>query len=305
MIPRSLPLLILAAGIAGSAAVAWAQEALIVGEINDGTPLTPAVSPEAGETEARLGPRQVEVSVAHDLGDHTVLLQRVTPPEIIGPEPTPEQLARTEARRAQAFETWITLDQRRFLSLGATVFNHQLTYLQWRVGGESFSAWSNVDFALIAGAFSGFKDAQGNRYHLFLNWSEVEGPGRLGEDRWLGVPPEFRGTGPQYLWTEGDATIPGAGQIFEGLDALHQLVATHQAELQQAYAGREAREDRRRAEAEALAANPPPPEDVVVQFWPGEGSRYASAAAPKQEPTGAEATAATGPEAGQTKEGGR
>lgn len=62
--------------------------------------------------------------------------------------------------------------------------------------------------------------------------------------------------------------------VSEGLDALHQIYANREAELQNAYGGRQARNEQLRAERKALAANPPPLEDVVIQFWPGEGSRY-------------------------------
>lgn len=238
-----------------------AQDAEIIGEISDGTP-----PPAPVRAEPSLPPFIVESTIVHDLGDHQVIVQRVQPPVLPGP-PAPGQAAPAPGQLDALIA--LTSGQRRFLNFSATSYDHQLTKLSWQVGGEPFEAWSNIDWNLIGG-FSRF-EADGIEWHLHYLLDNLEG---AEADRWLQRedPAEFPSPAPQFILTEGDPATPGAAATLTAFQAIHRIVAERHAELEAARAGRQARAAALRAEREA---NPPQLEDVLIQMWPGEGSRYA------------------------------
>lgn len=151
------------------------------------------------------------------------------------------------------------------MAFGATVLNHSITQLSWNLGGEQFEAWSNINFNLVSG-ISRF-EAGGHPYEPEMLLVNVDEANAL--PHWH-QPPRFPDATPQFILSEGDTSVEGAARFLEGLRALYTLVAARKDELTHAYLGREALRLRLNAER---AMNPLVPRDVVIQMWPGEGSR--------------------------------
>lgn len=160
------------------------------------------------------------------------------------------------------------------LSLGATVFNHKISQVQWtdQETGRSYQAWCGFDVSLLAG-LGGFVH-KGEDYQFFLMHSSVETE-KLDKAtiKELGIPEITSG---QILITQGNATDPAATAplrvIQDVITADKQRLLTYQ----------EAREKYQQKCAEWHKAHPPVPRDETFIFRPHRGSRYLANSKPEQ-----------------------
>lgn len=157
-------------------------------------------------------------------------------------------------------------EERHFLALSVTVYDHKASHVRWTHEGERFSIWSNVDFNVMCG-FGGIESADGKiRYSLYIaagnqTTGEVDEPGEVRANSPPDIPPLPLGK-PGFVIEKGDA---GNAQALAGIIALHELYAVHGSELKEAY---ELRTRRQAARAAYLRENPPKLPDVKVRFGP-------------------------------------
>lgn len=152
--------------------------------------------------------------------------------------------------------------------LSVTVYDHQISYVQWWYKNEKFEAWSNVDFNHLGG-FSQFQ-GRGRKYSFMMGIgnSSME---RLKENaiQYLEViryqMPENLPTlgewGPGYMLVSGDESNDEAMRV---MDALHDLYDNDTLRLKAAY---EKREKNRVLREEELRRNPPVKENVNIYMW--------------------------------------
>jgi len=169
--------------------------------------------------------------------------------------------------------------------LSATVYDHQRTMLRWHPNGhpdQEVIAWSALDFNVMSG-FSKFT-YNGSDYNLFMfvGNDSSEQHRRFAQMRGVTyVPPVFpdlppSGT-PAFVVTQGDSTDADA---IAPITALHEL---YKVEGPQLVAAHQAREQARIEHEAWLRANPPQPQDVLIQVWKRE--EEAAQMAPLQETT--------------------
>lgn len=201
-----------------------------------------------------------------DLGTHKITYVRITPPAlpslpvqplIPAAAPSAEELAAQELRAAKAHGN---------LTVTGVVYvgSPTVTELTWtNDDGQSFRAWSNVDFRLL----TQLRDIE-TENHVFM-WFPFISEASVEE-----IPPESRPAGlslftvtdiaPEYFFEGTDEDMGKAAVTLAGLDYLHAYFQLNRARLAEDYT-------RRMAEAaareEELKRNPPKPVDTVIHFW--------------------------------------
>ena len=202
-------------------------------------------------------------------GGRAIIFNRVAPP-ILPTAPTTAAIA--------PVETQIQLDQKPyvFTLLSATVYDRQVTELQWFGDGKTYHVFSNIDFNYIAGigqfettdAIYSLILGFGNETREVLAAANIEAaargmPQKLLPD--LGQFPE----GYSSYFVAADSATDAVG--FAALDAIHAYYDENREQLQRAYEAREAA----RIEQERLrAAQPAKPKDTVIYFWPKKSAIY-------------------------------
>lgn len=272
--------------------IAKEAEALIPGNITDGTPSPPPPKPEPIEFEVlRSHTKQVHVVESPEMpglpapeGTINVTVQLVKDPGLPDPPPPlpalppddPAVLARMEELREEYQETQLVF-------VSATVYDHSRTYLRCYPSGgggrKEICGWSNLNF----NHFSGFatyqvKGADGElrEYGLLMGIGNEDTQQRA---EWLAkhdreyvapeIPslPELATAGPAFLISEGDTTDREAVELIEGM---HSLYRTEGARMEEAYHARVKAYEERKA---FLLANPPKPKDVVIRVWNRDKTR--------------------------------
>lgn len=168
-------------------------------------------------------------------------------------EPTPEQTAR---------RLW---HLRHNLNLGATVYDHRVSVVQWTdpANGTAYEAVCGFDIGLLAGV-GGFVH-EGERYSLMLFHSNIDTTAaRLPANRRLIQRPEV---------AEGEIIIRKGGQA-DALNPASLAGKVIAAEKDRLVAFQAAREAYRKESAAWTAAHPPVPQDETFIFRPHRGSRY-------------------------------
>ncbi len=234
---------------------------------------TPTVAiPEVATPQPIPGTYQIleQRIVQHD--GYTVTYNRITPPQMSKvPAPvarplTPEEQALADSRRGRAHGN---------LSIGCTVFDHEITELHWTSGGKRHVVYSNIDFNLVAGL--GTFDSADTVYSSILAVGNAE--------RGTGSPP-VQSQNPQarslshvpalsefptdlsiYLVPADDTLTEADNEILAALDALHAYYDANRAKLQQAYVERK----QKRLSAQQWAKDHPPlKKDEVFYLWKKE-----------------------------------
>jgi hypothetical protein len=255
----SLALLSLVVSLSAQETRADEGRALLLGEVVDGTP-------SATEIEPVLPDFKVVGSTVKRLADHDIVLNQVEDPGLAplpgSPEQEPLDLNDPEAAAWLERET-AEAPEHRLVMLSATVYDHQKTFLRWRVVNpkpdgalplEDFQAWSNLDFNLFSGVSS--YEYRGVTYSLIMGIGNQETA--------QSETPELPVGEPAFVITEGNQ---GEAEQMALIEGLHELYSNEKEILDAAYLGREQAEAERRAH---LEANPPQPEDVVIHFWRGK-----------------------------------
>ncbi len=242
------------------------RETAVIGKLNDGS--EPArVEPEPRQFSIRKTDQKIMRNGA------LLKMHRIDPPPPKAAEPSSED---QEERQWTEEEIQEMLEGFRLditISIGATVIDHDLTYLSWRHGEERYAAYSNIDFNHMSG-FGGFK-VDGQPYSFFMGISNVKSEW-LEEDE-MNALPKLPDSPPQFEVVAGD---PDNEEALSNIVALHQLYAAEGKRLETAWQKREgARKDR----AAYLEAYPPQPEDMEVYFWANHRSQTMKRPLPSRE----------------------
>ena len=235
--------------------------AKLVSPVADGTPVLPAPSKE-------LPAFTVRSTTVRQLEDRKIIMQRVSDPGLPDPPPPPPA-TKEELEALRASPEWhqriADHKESKSILLSASVVDGKATFVRWYHDGEEFQAWSNVNFNHL----SGFAEFESNRtrYSFIMAVGDIS-TAKGGKSEWPGKPPELGVDYPAFTLIKGDQS---KGDALAMMIALHDLYENEQDKLVAAHKG----PLRASAEREAwLRANPPQPQDTVIQFWPRKGSRY-------------------------------
>ena len=216
-----------------------------------------AASSLAAEPGA-LDSARVLSSVEVDYGDHSVFYNRVEVP-VLKPEaprpvvPSPEPTAADIARAAQ-------IDAKRQVNLwlSCTVFGGRFTEVRIPQDGEEVVIQSSIDFNLLAQGLD--LETADSYYNLFMGLGDVSRE-------------EFSGAWPTTLLAEAASTgqskwrvvskVQPSADTSRTVQDLHRYFDAHRASL---IARRQQREAAQRAHEEWLKANPPVPQDIVINY---------------------------------------
>lgn len=211
-----------------------------------------------------------------DLGDRSLHLNRVAPPDLpatpaIPAAPSPEAVA--AAKAAEALQ--VAGKKHETLFLSATIFDRRVTQIRWWGETGERRVFSNIDFNFLRGV--GEVDAPEAVYNLLLRigdepFDEANLLARATRtEDWIrrfgkAVPPPeaFSQVRSEYFVVEAKAhPAPSADEI-HALDALHIYFDAHKERLVEAYVRREAENA---ARTRSLEQHPPIPNDIVVNYW--------------------------------------
>jgi hypothetical protein len=222
--------------------------------------LLAADEPAAAAESGALDSARILSSVEVDYGDHSVFYNRIETP-VLKPQasrtpvpprdPTLEEIAeaaRIEAKRQ--VNLWIS----------CTVFGGQFTIVRFPQDGQEVVIQSSIDFNLLAQGFD--LETEDSLYNLYLGIGDVPRE-------------EFTGQWPVRLLAEAAKTSRSKWQVVSRLqpsadtvrtiEDLHRYFDAHRERLIACRAQREAAQN---AHEEWLKANPPVPEDIVVNYFP-------------------------------------
>jgi hypothetical protein len=218
-------------------------------------------------------------SLEVDLGDRSIFLNRIEPPVLkpwVKPvaaavesalvyEPTADELAEEKRLSALRYE-WINLEAAVYVGQGTEI-------RMWTEQGEVV-ALSSIDFRIFDWLLH--FEAEGVYYNLFCmahSWTKQELAEWWKEDPTAEWPVKYQAF-PQVK--EGisrfEVLSAPAGKAGEAaLEAMEALHAYHDANRKALMAGFEAREEARlifEAEEAVRKANPEPPKDTVISYFP-------------------------------------
>ena len=219
---------------------------------------------------AELESATVIESFEANLGDRKVIFNRVVPEICPAKTKAASTLkaspALTEAEIAQLPQQ---TDAKESVStfLSATVFEgpgpFTVSELRWQYQGKEYVAYANVDFRYFQGLAEFVTDSA--HYSVFLS----AGTGtRTDSGPWVPGAESFSGEGIEYLVLEDQ--MSGDGSAYGLIDAMLSYYAQHEPEMIVAYQRTEAL---REAQARYDAANPPQPQDTIINFSPSPDSK--------------------------------
>jgi hypothetical protein len=236
--------------------------AKLVSPVADGTPALPAPPKE-------LPAFTVRSTTVRQLQDRKIIMQRISDPGLPDPPPPPPPATKEVLEALRASPEWqkriADHKESKLILLSASVVDGKATFVRWYHDGEEFQAWSNVNFNHLSG-FAEFESGR-KRYHFIMAVGDIS-TAKGSKSEWPGKPPELGVDYPAFTLIKGDKSM---GDALAMMIALHDLYENEQDKLVNAHKSRL----RASTEREAwLRANPPQPQDTVIQFWPRKGSRY-------------------------------
>lgn len=198
----------------------------------------------------------------------TLTLQRgaaSTRPDL--PPPPPPEAAKPPRELTTEDRARITYERRHDLNLGATIYDHKVSQVQWtdQETGISYQAICGFDIGLLAGIGSFVRD--GETYSVFLMHSDFDTTEIRNSFR--DYLPDFPEIAPgQILITQGDSKNQDATAA---LEIIRDLIT---AEKERLLVYQSARTLQQREAAAWAKAHPPVPRDETFILRPHRGSRY-------------------------------
>ncbi len=231
------------------------------------------------EKEANRPINQVEFEVLHEKQARRedggrFILRRVAPPDI------PERESETDSDpfaeltaedRAIVEAYGLTAAEVRYLSrveflwpvifpLSATIYEGGITRIRWHHEGQSYTAYSNIDFNYLRGV-RGFESPDGEVYYR-LNMGIGDAVFERLPDARPPLPDIDAGRAEYVVDLGGTAALED--DILAPLDALHDWYEQHEARLKVETQRREAINA---AWERYRQANPPEVTDTVIHYW--------------------------------------
>ncbi|QYY34566.1 hypothetical protein [Ruficoccus sp. ZRK36] len=207
-----------------------------------------------------------------DLGDRKVIFNRVVPGSgqvALTARTTAASTAKASPALSEAEITQLhqPADAKESFStfLSATVFEgpSPVSELRWQYEGKEYVAYANVDFRYFQGLAEFVTDSA--HYSVFLS----AGAGtRTDSGPWVPGAESFSGEGIEYLVLEDQ--MSGDDSAYGLIDTMLSYYAQHEPEMIVAYQRAEAI---REAQARYDAANPPQPQDTIINFSPSPESK--------------------------------
>lgn len=212
-----------------------------------------------------------------DLGNRSLIFNRVVPPVLPLPPAPPPPPTAEEVAAAEAAAAALEGSAKRFemLFLSTTVYDRKVTQVRWLgAGGREYRVFSNIDFNFLAGIGQietddaiyllvlGLGNETTEQVEAFNAYARAQG---WPEESWKEIPrPEsFSQTRSEYA-VSGDKAHPPPEEDLIALDALHVYYDANKQRLADEYARREVE----RVERELwLKEHPPVPKDTVINFW--------------------------------------
>ncbi len=161
----------------------------------------------------------------------------------------------------------------------ATVYDRAVTCLRWQYDGQTYVAWSNVDFNYLRGVTQ--LEHGDTLYHIFMGIGNERTPERAFRESTMAMSRATRSPVPLLpAFTPGRAEYvlfldEGSGnpdpQAFTAMDALHAYYEQNARRLQTEHQRAEALKAARKRYDEA---HPKPKKDAVIHFWPEKNSAY-------------------------------
>lgn len=208
---------------------------------------------------------------SHDEGGRTITVREVRPIALPEPPQPAAPLVMTDEFKERITEYKEKHPRHQIITLGATVYRLEneviRTFVQvWNNSGEGpVSFWSSGDFSLLSGIGT-FTDNRGESRALFMMWSVHDTTRlsrmmeRVGKEYVPPEIPELPNEKAAYLVQKGNPD----DDLRVALDSLHEILNHDNAELRRAYEGRQRATKERE---EFLKANPPQPQDIILNFW--------------------------------------
>ena len=225
--------------------------------------------PNAGSATPAPPPIQFQVLQTRriNLGDHSLIMNRVVPPVLPAPPPaappSPPSALTEEARQA-----FLQRPRKKsvVLFLSATVYDHQISQVSWQDANGFYRAFSNIDFTPIPFGL-GFETAD-TRYSFMVlsrntTRAAAEAHQRDGIEHWIPQLSDFNNTQSGYIVVE-DPAKPVSDEACAPLDALHVYFDANKQAILDNFATREAA---RIAREQWLKDHPPVPKDTVINYW--------------------------------------
>ncbi|MEO5713281.1 MAG: hypothetical protein ABIT37_07315 [Luteolibacter sp.] len=191
------------------------------------------------------------------------------------PPPSPPETAKPPRELTPEENASIAYERRHNLNLGATIYDHKVSQVQWtdQASGIIYQAVCGFDIGLLAGIGSFVRD--GETYSVFLMHSDFDTTGiRRSFREYLPDIPEI--APGQILITQGDPKNPAATAA---LEIIRDLIT---AEKNRLLAYQSARLQQQRESAAWQKAHPPVPRDETFLLRPHRGSRYLANTKPEK-----------------------
>lgn len=208
-----------------------------------------------------------------DLGDRSLILERVAKPNLPQRPPKPTPVAQTPAEQAAMLEEY---ENTVWISLSAVVYDNYgvpITHLRWQYDGNSYEAWSEADFTYFRTVpeFS----VEGKQYRIAMtifNESVEEMDKRkraaLADGMILNLPeiptlPTTDEMMSEYFVVSDDPSIFENEEAFTPIDDAHQYYDANLDELQVRLANRKALN----AAQKRHEATNPKSKDTTLTYW--------------------------------------
>ena len=150
----------------------------------------------------------------------------------------------------------------RSLLLSVTVFDHQVSRLQWKHEGEIYLAYSNVNFNYLRSVTS--LETETASYMVLMGVGDISSEANPYPTESIPLLSDFPEDDAAYLLIQGDPAIS------EALDAIDALLAYYEANRNELAILEQRRDALSAAQKRYDAANPKEPIPFIMQFWTPE-----------------------------------
>jgi hypothetical protein len=214
-----------------------------------------------------------------DLGNRSIIYNRVAPPVLPATEPSAEPAAEATTQQTAGGDDSQQPEKKiETLFVFGTVYNHRVTELRWYGEGREYRAFSTIDFAHFCGSAEFETEDTIYTFMLAVNDETTADLVQYGaEHGWPKQAALLDRSHSQYLLADGSAP-PEAS--LSAIDLLHLYYDMDRQNLVDVYTKREAE----RIKQEQHPEPPAVPQDTVINFWPKKSSVYLGSESQGEQP---------------------